>query len=326
MFAVEVSDPSQVAEARRCASGAATSSGFDAVRVGQVALVATELSTNLLKHADGGQLLVNADDARLELLALDRGNGIADLAACLADGYSTAGTRGAGLGAVRRLAQEFGVATWPGLGSAVLAIISRDATPLDTSASPCGLVIAKPGEDVAGDAWSSHRDAAGVTVFVVDGLGHGAEAAMAANAAVTQFQQSRQAPPAEIIAAVHRAMRHTRGGAVAVARLEWESATITYSGLGNIVGVVASAGGPPRRMVSHAGIAGHNARKIQSFEYPCPNGLLIMHSDGVATSWTLNRYPGLIEAHPLLVAGVLYRDFARGHDDATIAVSRTASP
>jgi anti-sigma regulatory factor (Ser/Thr protein kinase) len=326
MFSVEVSDPSQVAEARRRASGAATASGFDLVRTGQVALAATELSTNLIKHGKGGQLLVNADDDRLELLALDRGEGIADLAACLADGYSTAGTRGAGLGAVQRLAQEFEVAAWPGLGTAVLAIISRDATPGDTSAAPRGLVIAMPGEDVAGDAWSSYQDATGITVFVVDGLGHGTEAAMAANAAVNQFERSWQEPPAEIIAAVHRAMRHTRGGAVAVARLDWESATVTYAGLGNISGVVVGSSGPARRLVSHPGIAGHNARKIQAFEYPCPDGMLIMHSDGVATSWTLDRYPGLIKAHPLLVAGVLYRDFARGRDDTTIAVSRTGHP
>jgi anti-sigma regulatory factor (Ser/Thr protein kinase) len=326
MLAVEVSDASQVAAARRCASGIAASSGFDVERAGQVALAASELSTNLLKHGGGGQLLVNADDNRLELLALDRGKGIADLTACLADGYSTVGTLGAGLGAVKRLAQEFGVAAWPGLGTAVLAIISRDASPLDTSPAPCGLVVAKTGEEVAGDAWSSHRDASGITVFVVDGLGHGIEAARAANEAVTQFQHSRQEPPAEIIASVHRAMRHTRGGAVAVARLQWESATVTYAGLGNITGVVVSPASPARRMVSHAGIAGHNARKIQAFEYPCPDGLLIMHSDGVGTRWTLSRYPELIRMHPLLVAGVLYRDFARGSDDATIAVSRTACP
>jgi anti-sigma regulatory factor (Ser/Thr protein kinase) len=327
MFSVEVSDASQVAEARRRASGAAEFSGFDTVRTGQVALAATELATNLIKHGNGGRLLVNADhDDRLELLALDRGRGIADLAACMADGYSTAGTRGAGLGAVRRLAQEFEVASWPGLGTAVLVSISRDAAPLDTSTAPCGVVIAKPGEETAGDAWSSYGDAAGITVFVVDGLGHGAEAALAASAAVNQFQQSRQEPPAEIIAAVHRAMRHTRGGAVAVARLDWESATVSYAGVGNIAGVVVSAAGQERRMVSLPGIAGHNARKIQAFEYPCPDGVLIMHSDGVATSWTLNRYPGLIQAHPLLVAGVLYRDFARGRDDATISVSRTRRP
>jgi anti-sigma regulatory factor (Ser/Thr protein kinase) len=324
MFSVEVSDASQVAEARRRASGAAASSGFDDVRTGQVALAATELSTNLLKHGNGGRLLVNADDSRLELLALDRGPGMDDIASCMADGYSTAGTRGAGLGAVRRLAHDFGVVSWPGLGTAVLATITRD--PLPAASSPTcvsGLVLAKPGEVVSGDAWSSYVDGAGVTLFVVDGLGHGTEAAVAANAAVSEFQESRELPPEEILSAVHRAMQHTRGGAVAVARIDWESATVMYAGLGNIAGAVVNATGQERRLVSLSGIAGHNARKIHAFEYPCPDGLLIMHSDGVGTAWTLNRYPGLRNAHPLLVAGVLYRDFARGRDDATITVART---
>jgi len=323
MFSVMVSDASQVAEARQRASAAATASGFDAVRTGQVALAATELATNLIKHGGGGQLLVNADDKRMDLLALDRGAGMADIEACLADGYSTAGTRGNGLGAVRRLAHEFEVVSWPGRGTAILAAISCDTTPSDSPIGPSAVVIAKHGEIAAGDAWSSFVDRAGVTLFVVDGLGHGTEAAVAANAAVSQFEQSRDESPTAIVGAVHRAMRHTRGGAVAVARIDWDSATVTFVGIGNIAGLVVDATGLMRRMVSHNGIAGHNARRIQAFEYPCSAGLLIMHSDGIATSWTLDRYPGLLNAHPLLIAGVLYRDFAREQDDAAMVVART---
>jgi anti-sigma regulatory factor (Ser/Thr protein kinase) len=327
MFAVTVSDSTQVAEARRRASSAAaTASGFNEEHAGQVALAATELSTNLIKHADGGQLVVNAQDRRLELLALDRGPGIADIDRCLADGYSTAGTRGNGLGAVRRLARSFEVVSWPGRGTAVYAeIIPDDESRRDKAIRPAAVVLAKPGESASGDAWSSHEDAAGVTLFVVDGLGHGTEAAVAAHAALDQFHNSRHEPPTEILAAVHRAMRHTRGGAVAVARIQWDSATVTFAGLGNIVGVVIGAGGVARRMVSQNGTAGHIARRIQAFEYPCPDGVLIMQSDGVAASWNLETYPGLIKAHPMLVAGVLYRDYARARDDATVVVARTRS-
>ena len=327
MFAVTVSDSTQVAEARRRASSAAAAeSGFNEEHAGRVALVATELSTNLIKHADGGQLVVNARDRCVELLALDRGPGIADLDRCLADGYSTAGTRGNGLGAIRRLAQSFEAVSWPGRGTAVFAeICPDDKSRPEKPIGPAAVVLAKLGETVSGDAWSSYEDATGVTLFVVDGLGHGTEAAVAAHAAVGQFHNSRHEPPAEILAAVHRAIRHTRGGAVAVARVQWESATVTYAGLGNIVGVLIGAGGVERRMVSQNGTAGHNARRIQSFEYPCSDGVLIMHSDGVATSWRLDAYPGLIKAHPMLVAGVLYRDYARGRDDATVVVARTRS-
>ena len=271
-----------------------------------------------------GNFLVNAEDRRMELLALDRGEGMRDVGACLVDGYSTSGTPGTGLGAVRRLAQTFEVVSWPGHGTAVFAEIRLNgATGLAPMMGPAGVAVAMPGEVVSGDGWTSRTDPGGVTVLVVDGLGHGTEAAVAANAAVTQFHSSSTESPADILAAVHRAMRHTRGGAVAVARIEWASETVTFAGLGNIAGTIVGLTGEPRRMVSYNGIAGHNARKIQSFEYPCPDGVLIMHSDGVGTSWAMDDYPGLVNAHPMLIAGVLYRDNNRGRDDATIVVTRT---
>jgi hypothetical protein len=50
------------------------------------------------------------------------------------------------------------------------------------------------------------------------------------------------------------------------------------------------------------------------------HGLLVMHSDGLTGRWTLDRYPGLLVRHPALVAAVLYKDFLRGRDDATVVV------
>jgi anti-sigma regulatory factor (Ser/Thr protein kinase) len=330
MFEVMVNDPSAVAEARRRAVAAATALGFDEVRAGQLAIAATELGTNLIKHGGGGRLLVGNGDDRIELLALDRGPGMADVSHCLADGYSSTGTAGNGLGAVRRLAQAFHIASWPGKGTAVMACFSRRGEPAcePPRDEPLGGVsLPKPGELACGDAWSSHEDGVGGrTVFMVDGLGHGTEAAVAANEAVAQFQRCRHEPPAQIVHAVHQALRHTRGGAVAVARMDPASATVAFAGLGNIAATVLRPGGPARRMVSHNGTAGHNARKIQAFDYPCAaDALLVMHSDGLSTGWSLDAYPGLARMHPLLVAGVLYRDFARGRDDATVVVSRTGA-
>ncbi len=329
MFEVMVNDSSAVAEARRRAVAAAAALGFDEVRAGQLAIVATELGTNLLKHGGGGRLLVGCGSDRIELLALDQGPGMADVAACMADGYSSAGTAGNGLGAVRRLAQSFHLASWPGKGTVVLACLSRkgEATCQPAADEPLGGVsIPKPGERACGDAWATHADGPVRTVFMVDGLGHGTEAAVAANEAVAQFQRSHHEPPAQIVHAVHQALRHTRGGAVAVARIDPGSATVSFVGLGNIAAAVVG-GGTVRRMVSHNGTAGHNARKIQAFDYPCgPGALLVMHSDGLSSGWSLDGYPGLQRMHPLLVAGVLYRDFARGRDDATVVVARTGAP
>jgi hypothetical protein len=76
-------------------------------------------------------------------------------------------------------------------------------------------------------------------------------------------------------------------------------------------------------MVSHSGIVGHEARKIQEFVYPwSQDTVLVMHSDGLATHWNLDQYPGLASRRPSLIAGVLYRDFTRGRDDVTVVVAK----
>ena len=75
-------------------------------------------------------------------------------------------------------------------------------------------------------------------------------------------------------------------------------------------------------MVSMAGTAGFNTRKIRTFDYPFSHGLIVLHSDGLASSWTVDRYPNLAALHPSLIAAILYRDFTRVRDDATVLVGK----
>lgn len=323
---VALDDPSAVAQARRQAVAAGARIGLDVVRSGQLAIVATELATNVLKHGGGGALLIGEADHHVDLLALDRGPGMADVQACLEDGHSSAGTLGHGLGAVRRLSQRFDVMSAPGAGTVILARVRQQDAP-DAALDAVGAVaVAMPGEDVCGDAWASHDDAHGRSVIVVDGLGHGTDAAVAASEAIRQFRRNADQPPAELLQAVHQAMRHTRGGAVAVARIDWSSGTLAYAGLGNIAGAIVGADGQARRLVSHNGTAGHVARKIQAFDYPCGGGTLVMHSDGIGSNWSLAGVAGVRDRHPIVLAAMVYRDARRSRDDATVVVTRTARP
>src|SRR5262249_6232612 len=127
MIAVAVKETSQVAAARREATTMAQHHGFNDGDVGRVALVATELATNLIKHGGGGEILAGAykdkDGSGIEVLALDQGPGMANVQACLADGYSSAGTQGNGLGAVIRQSRFVDIASWSGVGTAVLTRI-----------------------------------------------------------------------------------------------------------------------------------------------------------------------------------------------------------
>lgn len=327
MIALAVKDQSQVSEARRRATEMATRQGFGDADRGRVALVATELACNILKHGNGGEILVapygDGQDGGVELIALDKGPGIANIAASVADGYSTAGTAGAGLGAVIRQSHFVDIASWPGNGTAVLARLKQGRPPEGSSdTSRIGAVsVPKAGEDVCGDSWSVSVGPEETTLLVADGLGHGPEAAEAAVEAVRLFHRFNGHGAPVLLEYMHGGLRATRGAAVSVARLRPGSGKVIYSGVGNIAGVIA-ANGELRRMISMPGTAGHNVRKIQAFEYPFTNGLIILHSDGIASSWTLDRYPNLAARHPTLIAAVLYRDLTRYRDDATVLVGK----
>ena len=323
-------EPSQVGEARRQILGLAGLVGLDAGQQGKLALVVTELGSNLVKHAGGGELLVRALEApgAIEVLALDRGAGMASVADCFRDGYSTAGSPGTGLGAVERLASLVDVySTRPG-GTAVLARVEahgrREAgvPPLQVG----GVSVPKTGEDVCGDAFSVAADLACPSVMVVDGLGHGLGAADAARLAVAAFESAPDLPPAAQVAVIHDALRGSRGAAVAVARIDRAHGMVAYSGIGNIEAAIVS-GAATRHLVSGNGTAGHNAARISEFTYPwSDDALLVMLSDGLGSRWQIERYPGLTSHHPALVAGVLYRDWSRGRDDVTVVAVRRGAP
>jgi len=77
----------------------------------------------------------------------------------------------------------------------------------------------------------------------------------------------------------------------------------------------------PRHLVSHNGIVGHQYRHLSEFTYPwTKEAVLVLHSDGIRSQWDLSAYPGLLSRDSSLIAGVLFRDFTRGRDDATIVV------
>jgi anti-sigma regulatory factor (Ser/Thr protein kinase) len=323
---LEVSDASGTGHARRVAADMASRLALDEDDDGRVAIVVTEAATNLVKHAGGGELLLHAlrlGDARgIGVLALDRGPGLTDLAAAMRDGYSSAGSPGTGLGAIRRQATVFDLHSSPGEGLALLAEVwTAPPAPADRLVAG-GVNVPFPGEPVSGDAWDVANTGPRALVLAVDGLGHGAYAADAAAAAVAVFRANTTAGPADVLARIHQALRATRGAAVAVAEVDRAAGLVRFAGVGNIGGTIL-AGTAARSLVSHYGTAGHDARRIHEFTYPWPAGAaLVLHSDGITSRWTLDRYPGLAARHPALMAGVLYRDFRRGRDDASVVVVR----
>jgi anti-sigma regulatory factor (Ser/Thr protein kinase) len=303
--------------------------GFDETRAGKLGVIVTEAAGNILKHARHGQLILNPIEDRsvggIEVLALDQGPGMANPARCFADGYSTVGTLGQGLGAIARMASTWDVHSTPGSGTAVLARLWAQELPAAAieSGLDVGVVsLPKAGEESCGDGWAVNHQPGRSLLMLVDGSGHGWHAAEAAREAVRVFRQNVHRRPGAILEAAHAALRGTRGAAMAVLELDLDQHSMRYAGVGNISAVVVSN---ERRtnLVSHNGIVGHQARKFQEFVYPWqPDGVLIMHSDGLASQWRLEDYAGLAGRDPSLIAGVLYRDHTRGRDDVSVLVAR----
>jgi anti-sigma regulatory factor (Ser/Thr protein kinase) len=103
----------------------ARQSGFGEHDIARISLVVTEIATNLVKYSDEGELLVSSVEVEprngIDIIALDRGPGIKDLAGSLRNGYSTTGSPGTGLGAIIRQSAIFDIYTQPGKGTAVFS-------------------------------------------------------------------------------------------------------------------------------------------------------------------------------------------------------------
>ena len=328
--ALDISHAGHVGEARRAAQLLAEGAGLDDGDAGRLALVVTEAGTNIAKHAGSGQILLRVlaggPHPGVEMFALDKGSGIANLTESFRDGHSTTGTSGTGLGAISRQSSRCDFYSRPGKGTAVWCEVrGKNVSAADGTLTAGAICVPKPGESVCGDGWIARGERDRHVMMVVDGLGHGADAAAAAQAAANAVLAHARRGAVELVDTVHAALRSTRGAAAAVAVLKPQSGVGEFCGVGNVT-CVARADGKSRSLVSHNGILGHQVRRFQDFTFPFPpQSLLIMHSDGLTARWSLEDYPGLETRHPALIAGVLYRDFQRGTDDASVFVARHAN-
>jgi anti-sigma regulatory factor (Ser/Thr protein kinase) len=322
-----IEEISQVGEVRRAGATMAEEFGFNEEEAGRLSIVITEAATNILKHAGTGSILLNqylSSGAGVEVLALDRGPGIEDINRSMVDGVSTVGTSGSGLGAIRRQSDFFEIYSRPGQGTALLARVGIRLEKANNPEFSVGAVrCAIPGESICGDDWDFFDSPDKFVVSVADGLGHGVEAAKASNPAVSFLRNSNPPDLIPALEQVHKKLRNTRGAAQAICELSPTTGRARFLGVGNISAVICG-GEKDQHLVSMNGTMGHAMRTLQEFSYDWPkHGILIMHSDGLTSRWSLEDFPGLASRDPALIAAVLYRDFFRGRDDATVVVVKS---
>lgn len=334
-----VREPEDVSSVRRQLGRCATAHGVTAARVARAELAVTEIATNIVGHARGdGYVLFRGvgegAGAGVEMIGVDRGPGIDDLTDALAD-HSTGDFErmlqsdkrpqgiGAGLSAVRRLASEFDVCSRRGAGTVVLARIGPVDAPAREVCHVGGVSVALDGFGVtSGDGWAIATSESECTAVVVDGLGHGPAAKVAADAALRAFIADYAGDVLRYVSRAHDAMRETRGGVLGICRVDREAGRAEFVGIGNVEGRVL-LDGAVHGLTSRNGTLGIDmaAPATRLVEYPWGGGAVaIIHSDGVSARFDVEAVRPLLPHHPSTIAALIHRDFTRGRDDATVVV------
>lgn len=295
---------------------------------GDAELVATELGTNLLRHAaPGGYVLYRRTADGIELISVDTGPRMPCRSPPDAAASATplaGGGLSAGLPTIRRIATDYSYYSTP-RGTIVLARLGGSRPPSTDRLRHGGVNIPLGGAGPSGDSWAVSPDQR--AALLVDGLGHGEEAAVAAWAAVEFFKRQRVIDPAEFFPRLNDAMHGTRGGVAGICVIDPDAGRLTFAGIGNISGHIV-CGADKQYLVSHPGTLGTQLSRprvrIKHYRWS-PGATLVMSSDGISEGWNLSTYPGVLRHDPAVIAAAIHRDFTRSTDDATVLVVRDQS-
>jgi anti-sigma regulatory factor (Ser/Thr protein kinase)/serine/threonine protein phosphatase PrpC len=324
--------------------------GFDEQEAEEIAIVISELASNQFTHAQGGTIRIEpagGEQPGIQVEAVDSGPGIANVEQALADGFSTAGGLGLGLGSVNRLMDQLEIASQPGQGTQISC--TRWLRPKYQGISSLELDIGVasrpfPGMVVNGDAfvvkqWDGHA-----LVGVIDGLGHGQYANLAAETARRYVETHADQPLDALFRGTARACLATRGVVMALAHFDILGQNpetnmspegmdptkkpvapikFSFASLGNIE--VRLIGSPePVYFNLRRGVVGLNAPNAvvtrHAWTEEC---ILILHSDGLTTHWQPKEFPNLSISSAGQLAQELINSLAKEEDDATVIVVKT---
>ncbi len=322
-YCFPIEEETQIGQVRRFATLLSERLQFNETRKGRVGIIVSELCTNLLKYSKDGEILVRIIDRGvglgLEFLTVDRGPGIEDIEQAMSDGFSTGQSAGIGLGAIKRQSDQFDIFSIPAKGTIILSVIFAHDNQKQPLFNYGAISIPIHGEVVCGDAWCSTEKEDSLDILMSDGLGHGPLAEKASLDAISELKNNKAYPVDQILKKIDGRLKGSRGAAVFL--LRWHNRKkIDYVSLGNIRAVIQTQE-KMKTLISQNGTAGLRIPNLKVFNQDWSGeGFLILHSDGINTRWDLSTYPGLMNCHPGIIAGLIYRDFSRNSDDATVFV------
>lgn len=327
----KIDDRSLIAFIKREIHNLALEIGFTPHRAAETDIIVAELTSNLIKYANGGELLYRAhleeDQKQIEIYCLDNGMGFENVAKIMNDGYSSSNTLGHGLGSIKRLSNDFQIYSMRNWGCVQYVKICEKPDfkfpLLKTGLNYATIAVNYPGEKLCGDGYYIKHSSKGFQIFVGDGLGHGEAANDAAQLAIKVFRQTTEWDPAEILREIHSKVKKTRGLVATIASVDYKSEVWTLCGIGNINTRIYN-GLENKTYTPYNGIIGHNIpRTLNNTIVPYKkHQIIIMHSDGLRTRWNLNDMTSIFKHNPGIIAASLLKENIRGTDDATILAGK----
>ncbi|MCA0961492.1 ATP-binding SpoIIE family protein phosphatase [Salipiger bermudensis] len=325
---VEIDDRSAVAVVRRLARRHGAEIGLPETRLEELAIVASEAATNILRYATRGRALIEPmrgpDAGRIAMIFTDRGPGIPDIDRMFEDGESSTESAGLGLGAIVRLSDSFDIFSAPEHGTTIVCTFGGAEAGRTGDVEAVGLRVCHPHETSCGDDYQIRQTPLATDVLLCDGLGHGPAAAEAAaevtDAAVAAGGLSSE--PGKLMRQITESLVGKRGAVAALVHIAQPQMELRYAGLGNISTLVIGAGGVRRMAVRDGRIGGAATRGYEEATQLEAGDMVIMHSDGLKTLRENNFPQGILRKSPLLIAGFFLDRAFRGRDDASIVVMR----
>ncbi len=303
--------------------------GFKAKRFAEIEIIISEMTSNIIKHTPGGSILVKhitiGAVEGIEIISIDNGPGMLNPLMMLKDGVSTTNTLGQGLGAIKRLSDNFDICSVPRWGTIVLARVFKNENAKELLGKEVfitsALMVPKKGEEYCGDGYKISTKGDSCQILAFDGLGHGPEAQKASGAAIKSFVESKKLDPAEKLRKMHPVIKHTRGGVGMALSIDLKSHSLSYCGVGNISARVLSEG-KLKSCISYNGIVGHafpNTLHTNTIVW-AKEDFLIITSDGITSRWDASALSNILKHDIAIVTAGLFKDFSRGTDDSLVMI------
>ena len=182
-----------------------------------------------------------------------------------------------------------------------------------------------PGEDESGDGWVVGDTVGATLIGVIDGLGHGHLAAVAAGQAASVLRENPAEPLNALFVLCHQALSDTRGAAITLGVVDHAQATLEWLGVGNVAGslVRAAPAGPRVRssVMLRGGVIGHQLSAVLRPEKTSiqPGDVVLLGTDGLRSGF--DDRPDLSQSVAALAQGIL-ANRTKGIDDALVLVAR----